>query len=195
MDAVKLLLAFSPWIAFWIISAGHSMLSLKIGICVATLLVIVMGLTRLHRGAILWAGVIFFPFALVSVAWLQDKWVIHHLGVLASGTLFVTTVVSILSGHPFTEDYAREHVPREMWDSPVFIRSCYVLTSFWGAIFLANTLVNLAKLYRPDSGELLFRAVELGLIISGVLFTTIYARLSRSKRMAISVKPADRSSL
>ena len=43
MDALKLLLAFSPWIAFWIISGGHSMVRLQIGICVAAVLVLVHG--------------------------------------------------------------------------------------------------------------------------------------------------------
>ena len=53
MDAIKLILAFAPWIAFWIISLGHSMLWLKIGIATAALLVIVMGITKLHRGMVL----------------------------------------------------------------------------------------------------------------------------------------------
>ena len=153
MDTIKLMLAFSPWIAFWIISSGHSMLRLQVGICVATVLVAVMGLTKLHRGAILWAGVLFFAFALVSVAWLRDMWVIQHLGVLASGTLFVSTLFSVFIGRPFTEDYAREHVPAELWDSPAFIRGCYTVTTAWGFIFLVNTMVNLAKLYHPEASE------------------------------------------
>ncbi len=191
MDAIKLLLAFSPWIAFWIISSGHSMLSLQIGICVASLLVVVMGLTKLHRGAILWAGVIFFAFALVSVAWLKEKWVIQHLGVLASGTLFAATLLSMLLGHPFTEDYAREHVPTELWDSPAFIRSCYTATSAWGLIFVSNTLVNVAKLYWPKAGEWLYQGLEFALIISGVAFTTIYSRHARRKRLASFEEPVD----
>jgi hypothetical protein len=72
------MLAFSPWIAFWIISSGHSMLRLQVGIFVVAVLVAVMCLTKLHRGATLWAGVLFFAFALVSVALLRDMWVIQH---------------------------------------------------------------------------------------------------------------------
>ncbi|MFH0959534.1 MAG: hypothetical protein V1897_12600 [Pseudomonadota bacterium] len=183
MDAIKLLLAFSPWIAFWIITSGHSMLGLQIGICVAAALVVVMGLTRLHRGAILWAGVLFFAFALVSVAWLNNIWVIQHLGILASGTLFVTTLFSIFIGRPFTEDYAREHVPKELWESPAFIRGCYTVTTAWGFIFLANSLVNVAKLYYPEAGEWLYRGSEFGCVILGVVFTTIYSQRARRKRL------------
>jgi hypothetical protein len=60
MSIIKLLFVFSPWIAFWIIAAGHSMLRLQIGICVAAAMVVVMGITKLHRGIILWAGVVVF---------------------------------------------------------------------------------------------------------------------------------------
>lgn len=182
MDALKLLLAFSPWIAFWIISGGHSMVRLQIGICVAAVLVLVMGITKLHRGLILWAGVSFFAFALVTVVLLKNLWVIQHLGVLASGTLFMATLVSIVIGKPFTESYARENVPRELWESPSFIRSGYTVTGFWGLIFLANTLVNVAKPYYAELGEWSFRGAELGILVSGVVFTTIYSNHLRRKR-------------
>lgn len=182
MDALKLLLAFSPWIAFWIISGGHSMGWLQTGICVAAVLVLVMGITRLHRGLILWAGVVFFVFALVWVVFLKNSWVIHHLGILASGTLFMATLLSIVIGHPFTEEYAREHVPKELWDSPVFIRGCYTVTGTWGIIFLVNTLVNVVKPHYPELSEWFFRGVELIVLISGVLFTTIYSRRARRRR-------------
>ncbi|MDQ1239126.1 MAG: hypothetical protein QG577_1311, partial [Thermodesulfobacteriota bacterium] len=71
MEVVKLTLAFAPWLAFWFIS-GPSMLRLKIAILVAAALVIVMAVTKLHRGAILWAGYVFFSFALISVVWLEN---------------------------------------------------------------------------------------------------------------------------
>jgi hypothetical protein len=182
MDALKLLLAFSPWIAFWIISGGHSMVRLQIGICVAAVLVLVMGITKLHRGLILWAGVSFFAFALVTVVLLKNLWVIQHLGVLASGTLFMATLVSIVIGKPFTESYARENVPRELWESPSFIRSGYTVTGVWGLIFLVNAVVNVAKPYYAELGEWSFRGAELGILVSGVVFTTIYSNHLRRKR-------------
>lgn len=182
MDAIKLVLAFAPWIAFWIISAGHSMLSLQIGICVAAGLVIVMGVTRLHRGLILWAGVVFFAFALVAVVLLKNQWVIQHLGILASGTLLTATLLSIVIGAPFTESYAREHVTEEFWDSPAFLRSCYTVTGAWGMVFLINTMINMAKPFAPELGEWFFRSLELCVLLSGVMFTTLYSRWARARR-------------
>lgn len=182
MGTIKLALVFSPWMAFWIIASGHSMMRLQIGICFASVVAAIMAVTRLHRGAILWAGVFFFAFALVSVAWFQNTWVIHHLGLIASGTLFVATLFSMFLGRPFTEDYAREHTPKELWDSPTFIRSCYTVTSAWGFVFLANTMANFAKLYAPESSEWFYRALEFGVIILGIAFTRIYSLAARRRR-------------
>lgn len=182
MDAIKLMLAFAPWIAFWIISLGHSMLWLKVGICTAALLVVVMGVTRLHRGTILWAGVAFFAFAVISVAWQENMWVVHHLGFLASGTLFLATFLSIFMGQPFTESYAREHVAEEFWDSPSFIRGCFTVTAAWGIVFLANTMVNVVKLQRPAAADWIYEVAQLGFLALGVLFTTVFSNVARRKR-------------
>ena len=182
MDAIKLMLAFAPWIAFWIISLGHSMLWLKVGICAAALLVVVMGVTRLHRGTILWAGVAFFAFAVISVAWQENMWIVRHLGFLASGTLFLATFLSMFMGQPFTESYARDHVPKELWDSPTFIRGCFTVTGAWGFVFLANTMVNVLKLQRPAVADWIYEVVQLGFLALGVLFTTVFSRTARRKR-------------
>jgi hypothetical protein len=114
---------------------------------------------------------------------LKQPLVIKHLGLLASGTLFVATLVSMLLGRPFTEDYAREHTPKALWESPVFIRSCYTVTSAWGFIFLSNALVNGAKLYWPEVGEWFYQGLEFGFVILGIAFTTIYARHAQKKRL------------
>ncbi len=182
MDAIKLMLAFAPWIAFWIISLGHSMLRLKIGIATAAVLVIIMGITKLHRGMILWAGVAFFAFAVVSVIWFENIFVIRHLGLLASGTLFMATFLSIFLGQPFTEDYARDHVPEELWDSPSFIRGCFTTTAAWGFVFLANTLVNVVKLQGVATADWIYEVVQLGFLALGILFTTIFSRIMRLRR-------------
>ncbi len=163
------------------------MFRLQAGVCVAAILVIVMGVTKLHRGVILWAGVVFFAFALVAVVIFGNMWVIHHLGILASGILFTATLISIVLGNPFTESYARENVPKELWDSPGFIRGCFTVTGVWGIIFLTNTLLNAVKLYHPEPGAWFYRGLELTVLGAGVLFTTIYSRIARRKREFVSL--------
>jgi len=185
-ELLKLLLAFLPWFAFWFI-AGHSMLRLEIAVFVSSALVIIMAVTRLHRGAILWAGYVFFAFALLFVVWLKNIWVIQHLGILATGTLFVSAQLSILFGRPFTEDYAREHVPEELWTSAIFVRGCFTTTSAWSCVFLINTLLNIVKYHNHEIPEWGITLSEYAMILIGILFTSIYSKLARRKRVAMQV--------
>ncbi len=188
-EILKLLLAFAPWFAFWFI-AGHSIFRLQFAIVVAAILVVVMAAARLHRGAILWAGYLFFAFALISVVWLKNMWAIRHMGILATGTLFVCAQLSILLGRPFTEDYARENLPRELWNSPSFIRGCFITTTAWSCVFLVNSLLNVAKLIHHETPEWYFTVSEYGVIVIGIVFTNIYSRMARRKREAMQAGAA-----
>lgn len=182
METLKLLLCFSPWIMFWIISSAGSMFWLKIGIVVAALMVLVMGVLRLHRGVILWAGAAFFAFALVSVVWLENMWVIRHMGLIAGAALLGSTLFTLLIGKPFTEDYAREHAPKEVWSTPAFKRACFISTGIWACVFSANFGLNVVKLYVVEHNPWVFRAIEFGIIFGGVLSSNAYAKHARSKR-------------
>lgn len=186
MEALKLLFAFSPWLAFWIISSGGTMTWLKVAVIVSSVMVAAMGVARLHRGLVLWVGVAFFAFCLAGVVWLENMWVVRHMGVIASGTLFASTFIAMLSGRPFTRDYVREHVPPELWESKGFERACYVTTGAWCAVFFLNTSLNAVKLFLPHAGEWLFRGLELGCLLAGVWFTTWYAARSRRRREAVA---------
>ena len=104
MSFFKLLLAFAPWIAFLIIAHG-SLLRLKLGLVIAFALCVVMGVTRLHRGVILWAGLCFFTFATIAVVMFENMWTVQHMGVLANGTLAVSAAAGLAIGKPFTLDY------------------------------------------------------------------------------------------
>jgi len=190
MGALKLMLAFSPWLLFWIISSGGTMWWLKAGILVAAGLVGVMGARGLHKGLILWVGVVFFAFCLVSVVGMNNMWVVRHMGVIASGTLFASTFLAMLAGKPFTADYARQGVPPELWASRDFTRGCYLTTGVWCAVFLANTLVNWVKLTMPEANEWAFRGIEFGFLTVGVLYTSWYAERAKARRVAFAAPGA-----
>ncbi len=58
----KLVLGFAPWVAFLLIAHG-SLVRVKLGLAVALVLSVAMGIARLHRGIILWVGLVFFVCA------------------------------------------------------------------------------------------------------------------------------------
>src|SRR5579871_2253099 len=103
---VKLVLSFAPWIAFLVVAQG-SLLRLKVGLVVALLLSVVLSVAGIHRGIIMWVGLVFFVGATIAVLGFENVWTIRHMGVLASGALAVASWAGIAIGKPFTLDYAR----------------------------------------------------------------------------------------
>lgn len=174
----RLLLSFAPWLAFLFLS-GHTLASLRISIVVAAAITILMAMTGLHRGAVLYAGYLFFSFALVFVVWNQNMWVIQRLGILANGTLYATTLLTMILGKPFTADYAKVEVSPDIWDSGGFIRSCYMTTSVWSLVFLLNLLAAIISYYDKGIERTHVEIFNYSVLLSGVIYTCAYTRIRR----------------
>jgi hypothetical protein len=178
---VKLLMAFAPWLAFLVI-AHDTLYRVKLGLIVALVLSIVMGVARLHRGIILWVGLVFFGCATVAVVAMEDMWTLRHMGVLANGALAAGAWLTILVGKPFTLDYAREHTDPSLWDDPRFLRSNSIITSVWAATFTLNAGLAFAKMAHAGLSDLTYEVISYALLVGTALFTTWYpAHLRRSR--------------
>lgn len=138
MSFVKLLLSFAPWLAFLIIARG-SIARVEIALVVALALSVVMAALKLHRGIIMWVGLVFFTAATIAVVGFHNMWTIRHLGVLANGALALGSWGTLLIRRPFTLEYARQHTDPAKWDDPLFIRVNVLLTAVWAATFTVNT--------------------------------------------------------
>ena len=188
-QVLNLLLSFAPWIAFLILS-GHSLLRLDIALVVAAALVVVMAFTGLHRGAVLWAGYLFFGASIIFVVALKNMWFIRHLGILANGTLFMFAFLGMMTGKPFTEDYARDGAPREIWETAAFVRACYMTTSVWLLVFLLNLTSSVVEFYDHEIPKWGFTVFNYSMLISGVAYTSIYTKYLRRRRMQLKTEPA-----
>jgi hypothetical protein len=181
----KILLSFLPLFAFWFISMGHTLIRLQVGIYTGIAILIVLVITRLARGMLVMAMAIYFAVALVGVLF-KNIWIIHYLGVLPGAILFVISMLSLILGKPFVQDYAREGVPPEQQESVQFVRVCFIMTSFWAIIFLAMSLLNVIKLNYPDRGELFYTIAQLAILVLGMAYTTTYMVHVKRKRLAMS---------
>ncbi len=182
MSFFKLLLAFAPWLAFLVIAHG-SLFRLKLGLAVALLLSIVMGVAGLHRGVILWVGLAFFSYASVAVMLLNDMWTVQHMGILANSALALGTFFTIALKKPFTLDYARQHTDPSLWNDPVFIRTNVLISSVWGATFALNAILAWGKMKHFVLDELGYELISYGLLIGTALFTSRYPEHVRRKRL------------
>jgi hypothetical protein len=181
MSFFKMLLAFSPWLSFLFI-ARDSLFRLKLGLVVALVLSVAMGITRLHRGVILWAGLLFFTYATVAVALFNNMWTTQHMGIMANGVLATSTWLTIVLKKPFSLDYAREHTDPSLWVSPLFIRTNVVITSVWGLIFTVNTVLAWGKMEHFILSELGYEVITYTLLIGTVAFTNWYPNYVRRRR-------------
>lgn len=180
MAFLKLLVAFAPWLSFLVIAHG-GLLRLKIGLLVALGLSVVMGVARLHRGIILWVGLVFFSYASAAVFLFEDMWTIRHMGILASGALAAGAWLTIVIGKPFTLDYAREHADPSLWNHPSFIRTNMWLTAVWAMTFSLNTALAWSKMHGVVLSDLVYELVSYALMIGAAFFTTWYPAHLRRK--------------
>jgi len=187
MSFLKLLLAFAPWLSFLII-ARDSLFRLKLGLIVALVVSIVMGVARLHRGIILWAGLIFFTGATMAVVLLNDMWSSKYMGILANATLAVSSWMTIALKKPFSLDYAREHTDPSLWDNPLFIRTNVIITSAWAMVFTVNTVLAWGKTKHFVLPEWGYEIVTYTFLVGAAAFTTWYPNYARNRTISEGIE-------
>lgn len=177
----KLLFGFAPWLAFLFIAHG-TMFRVKVGLVVALVLSVAMGVARLHRGIILWVGLVFFVCASVAVIVFENLWTLRHMGILANGALAAGAWLTVVLRRPFTLDYAKEHTDPALWSHPLFLKTNYVITSAWAATFTLNAGLAFLKMNRLVFDELTIELMSYALLIGCAVFTVWYQGYARRMR-------------
>lgn len=185
MSFFKMLLVFAPWIAFLVIAHG-SLFRLKLGIVVAAVLTVVMVVTRLHRGAIMWVGITFFSFALVAVVLLNNMWTVRDMGILANGALAAAVWIGIALKRPFTLEYAREHTDPSLWHSPSFLRTNYILTLMWAVTFTINATLSWQRSFEPIMPGWAYETSSYSLLVLAMFISTWYPQFVRRRRLTLT---------
>lgn len=183
MSFFKMLFCFAPWIFFLIIAHG-SMFRLKLGIIVAAVLSVVMAVKRLHRGAIMWASILFFFYAIVAVVFLNYMWAVRHMGVLANGALAVSVWAGIALKRPFTLEYAREHTDPSLWEQPSFLRTNYLLTTIWAVVFSINAFLAWQRSIQPAMPSWAYETISYSLLVSAMFVSIWYPQYLKKRREA-----------
>ncbi|QIY68282.1 hypothetical protein HEP84_02320 [Streptomyces sp. RLB1-33] len=169
-------LGFAPWIIFDVVASPSTW---KYAALAALIAALVLNVPDLRRGSfkILEAASLVF-FAVIFVLGLavdrQDlMWLETYAQTLSNGVIAVVALGS-LAFTPFTEQYARESVPRRYWDSPLFRRTNRILTAMWGGVFLATALLGLLALHVKSGSDWLNWVVPIALLVAAIRFTKWY---------------------
>jgi len=78
--------------------------------------------------------------ATISATSAADTFDKYHV-VIVWGVFAVVAWATLAAGFPFTVQYARESVPREAWNSPLFARINSTLTVMWATIFTFGAIM------------------------------------------------------
>lgn len=115
-------IALVPWIVFTVLAA-HSTLKLGSLAALAAAVVIAGPGVRAGRPKLLEVGAVVTFIGFVAVAFLADAstahWVARYARGIAAAILALISFASLFFT-PFTEQYARDHVPEQHWGSPKF---------------------------------------------------------------------------
>lgn len=162
-------MAFAPWVLFTLI-AHHSTLKAAavaalIGAAAIAAPAALAGRPKLLEiGAVLaFAGFTVVAFAADPAA---SHWVERYARAIAAVLLALIAFSSLLL-EPFTAQYARESVPRRLWDSPRFQRINRQLSLMWALVFTATIPSHLiaGAVDTPQANEIFNWAVPVALIL------------------------------
>jgi hypothetical protein len=177
MNPTNMLLGLAPWILF-------SMIAERVGpdavgvaallACLGSLALTIRGSRRTGVTVIDAAGVVTFG-VLAVIAFLGG----HHTDQLLidfgrGGSAVVLATVMLVSVFtvPFTEQFAREHVDRRYWGSPVFRAVNRRISLMWAAAIYVMAISHLTSGYLQHQGSdprnlLLNWVVPIGLVLIG----------------------------
>lgn len=138
--------ALVPWVLFTLIAAHGTMELASIAALVIAVGISVPGIVS-GRPKLLELGAVLAFAAFTVLAFTADpslgSWLERYARAIAAGLLSLIAFAS-LARVPFTEQYAREEVPREQWGSPAFKAINRRLTLMWASVFAAMVPFHIA---------------------------------------------------
>ncbi|MDE1992733.1 MAG: hypothetical protein KGI75_09525 [Rhizobiaceae bacterium] len=95
--------------------------------------------------------------------------------------LLVIVLISMLIQRPFTLQYAREQVAPELWDSPTFIRTNYIITSVWAFAFAVMAAADALLVFAPQVPTKVGIIITILALVGAIRFTGWYPERVRQQ--------------
>jgi len=175
---------FAPWVIYGVVASGKS--TWLYGALAAAITAIILAGPSILRGShkvLDLVTIVFFvglTIAGIVTGAKNDDWMDTWSATLASGILAAVALGS-LAFVPFTEQYARESTPREVWDHPAFKRTNRVLTLVWGLTFAANAVSAFVAIKVPATGDWTAWIIPTVLLVTAFKITGSYPERVRAR--------------
>jgi hypothetical protein len=177
---MNILFGFAPYVAFFVLMhAGSVVLGLWAAFAVA-LGVAGRSWVRTRSSKVLEIGnvALFAALALftMATAW---PWTLMAVRLTVDAGLLAIVLISLAIGRPFTVQYARETVPQQYWDTPLFLSTNRTITWIWAAAFAAMVASHAAAVALPGIPARLDVAVTVLALVGAYKFSTWYPERAR----------------
>ena len=177
------LLAFAPWLAFAVVPSAEWTWAALLAFVLS-----VVGIVRQTRGGlpldaqIIAIGSAVYFAGLAALAFADPHTALHaYTAAMASGALGLIGAVSLALRKPYTLGIAKQDIPRDHWDDPLFFRANVIITAVWTASFIGGGIV-LAVL--AHSSAIARTIVQTAAFIAPMVFTVRYVGRKRAEAQA-----------
>jgi hypothetical protein len=180
---MQILLAFSPFVVFVVmerIAGGIAGLMAAAIVSAALLAREIFGTGKMVKVLELGTFLLFSGLAIYAKL-AGAVWSIFEVRLRVDAGLLLVVLVSMLIRQPFTLQYAREQVARELWSTPGFIRINYIITGVWAAAFAIMVAADLLLLYKPSLPPIIGIVATIGALWGAGTFTAQYPEHRREQ--------------
>ncbi|MCF3939192.1 hypothetical protein VX037_05455 [Gordonia sp. Z-3] len=180
----------APWIVMALFS-GPGRFEESVSAALGLALLVIFASWRLGNSIKLleWFDAVFFGVMCV-IGLIASSSVIDWLelwgGELVNIALVTFALFSVVIRRPFTIEYAKEQTPEEFWDSPIFVRTNYVITWAWVAAFGVSAIAGLIGDAVLDTSDNFWTGwiIQIGATVFAIAFTEFYPDYGPPKAMA-----------
>jgi uncharacterized membrane protein HdeD (DUF308 family) len=120
------------------------------------------------------AASILFGLLALYAGFIQPSLSLQAVRLVIDCGLLSIALVSMAIRNPFTLQYAREQTPQEFWDTPVFVRTNYIITMVWALSFLVTTAADATATFNKKFPLSLDIGIGLAALALAVVFTARY---------------------
>ena len=171
-----ILLAFAPFIAF---AAVNRMIGpnqgLMAGAATAAVILIRDWMSPNRKPKVLELGTLFLFGGMAVYAILRaPRWSVMEVRLRVDLGLLALVLTTMAIRRPFTLQYARERNSTESRNSPVFIRTNYIITGVWAAAFAVLIAADLLMVYKPGMPPALGITITILALVGAFKFTQWY---------------------
>ena len=182
---MSILLSLSPFAVFFVLMRLHSPMAGLMGALLTSLLLCARMRGRGEAVKILEVGSLALFGLLTAYTWLvAPHWTVASVRLAVDAGLLAIVLVSLAIGRPFTLQYARERVPEQFWELPVFFTTNRTITVVWAVAFVVLVLADAAAEWVPAVPLWLDIIASIAAFLGAVWFTRWYPAMVQRRALA-----------